>query len=189
MKPRFIKPGLLAVCFLLLLAFSAGCGGAPVTKTPVEALRLALGRAYEVVHTEPIDGGVILLYRPEPNALDAALIERTKEGWKWVFGGGTAKPQGIEPIISWSYILLRDPAHQPQPLSIYYGEVFSKEVAYVEVEEQDRPKRRLAISSGLKFWITVFDRSIDHPTKVRAGTSDGRIIYNVISTGKFKLFE
>ncbi len=180
---------MMILALLLSLTMAAGCGGAPVTQTPDEALQLGLGRNYEIVHREPVAGGMILLYRPEPNALDAALIIKTREGWKWVFGGGTARPKGVEPIISWSYVLLRDPAKETQPLSVYFGEVFSSEVAYVEVEEQDRPKRSMAISQGRKFWIIVFDRSIDYPTRVRAGTVDGNYIFNVISTGKFRLFE
>lgn len=184
-----LRSSFITLMILAAILALSGCGGAPITQTPEEALELALGQKFDVVHQEPIPEGLILLYRPEPKALNAALIQKTDEGWKWIFGGGTARPDGVEPIISWSYVLLRDPGQNPPPLSVYYGEVFSEDVAYVEVEEENRPKRRLAVTPNQKYWITVFDRAIDAPTRVRAGTADGRIIYSVISTGKIKMFD
>ncbi|AJY76854.1 hypothetical protein [Paenibacillus beijingensis] len=98
-KVRFL---LLLMCAFLLLSGCANNG----YKSIEEAMQHAGIQYKQIHHQHGVKNGIIIFYENPNRGIDAGIVYKNNDGFKWGFGGGTAPYPSTEKDITWAGVNL-----------------------------------------------------------------------------------
>ncbi|RED51631.1 hypothetical protein [Cohnella lupini] len=165
-QKTFIKFAVMMIAILLLFSLVA-CSSNRTQQ--VQDIKNALNKAninYESIHhIEIIDEGVVVFYLTT-GGLSEGFIERNKDQWKWVFGGGSAdvSPQNG---VSWQITNGTE-----RGIGLASGVITNEKI--IEITFNGEPTK-IVSHNGKTIWFTITQSPISK-FQVKGYTSDNQEI-------------
>lgn len=99
----------------------------PLGKTPDKAVERFRGpSSMEVIHREPVKGGILLFMRrynqSDSSNLQVEYVRKTWMGWKWVWGGGFGISESLQSKSSLNYMSMPKLDHISTPFPMVFGD-------------------------------------------------------------------
>ncbi|RED63309.1 hypothetical protein [Cohnella lupini] len=167
MKQKTVIKFAVLMCAFSLLFFLGACSSKRAHQ--VQDIKTAMSKAninYESIHhIETIDEGVVVYYLTT-GGLNEGFIERKRDRWKWVFGGGSAgeSPQNG---VSWQVTNVKE-----MGIGLASGLITNEKI--IKITFNDEPAK-IVSNNGKTVWFTITHTPISN-FQVRGYTNDNQEI-------------
>lgn len=166
------------LCFCIVSVLLVGCSNnnkneQSIQAKLIESISKTNIRHEKIYHFEIVKDGVVVFYKYQNN-LNAGFIRNTSDGWKWVFGGGSAS---IEPEDGLSWCATND---EDTPLYYSYGIIRNPDIEQVRTKSNNNNEKHAKITTtdeGVKIWFTFYENPIDSPFDITGLSRTGEILY------------
>jgi hypothetical protein len=158
---------------------------------PEEAVQLfRRSLSLEVIHQEPIEGGVLLFmkrpYQEGSSNLQVEYARKTRLGWKWVWGGGYAIGEGDSPLQAkpaLNYMGLPKVDRLSTPFPLVFGDVLDPSINNVTVEIKGGGKYNAELidaKNGEVIWFVCLPTSASIPMDIKGFNAEGELVASKI---------
>jgi hypothetical protein len=165
MKQKTVFKFGVLIFTVLLSFFLAACSSERTQQ--VQDIKTAMSNAnitYEsILHIEIIDEGVVVYYITN-GGLNEGFIERKKDGWKWVFGGGSAD-ESSQNGVSWQVTNVIE-----RGIGLASGFITNEKIIGITFNGEPA---KIVSTNGKKIWFTITHSPISN-FQVKGYTSDNQ---------------
>lgn len=156
----------------------------PLGKTPDKAVERFRGpSSMEVIHREPVKGGILLFMRrynqTDSSNLQVEYVRKTWMGWKWVWGGGFGISESLQSKSSLNYMSMPKLDHISTPFPMVFGDILNPSIKNVTVKSQNNGtyQAKLATVGNEKMiWFVFLPSAISTPFDIEGFTEEGNLI-------------
>lgn len=155
---RFKMLLLLAIFLILSSFFKLGY------KSIDEAMKHAGIQSKQIYHQYEVEKGVILFYENPSGGIDAGIVYKEGNRYKWGFGGGTV-PFSSERDVDWGWVNLdNNTKKEDKQYQLYYGIIKEQSIARLHIEDKgtnkhiDKDAEIVGLQNGIKLWFALQDR-------------------------------
>lgn len=192
-KLKFILLPIVIMVTCTLLFFNSSFYG-QYSKSDYDAVRKARGEHYihQVLHQEPIDGGIVIFYLHRTNERDSVLaadyIKHTLFGWKWVYGGmhsvGMMDEFNTDAALLTTFTEQYFPGTEgsefgKSPFPMLFGQIKNSQVQNIIIEDKLNGKKHQAevvsVNRNNKLWFSFVEKESKN-FEIYANDSHGDLV-------------
>ncbi|WP_054025093.1 hypothetical protein [Bacillus sp. FJAT-28004] len=155
-----MKSNMLLVLALLLIL--SGC-----TKQGYKSIEEAMkhgGIQYkQIYHQYEVKNGIILFYENPSGGLDAGIVYKNDNRYKWGFGGGTVSFSS-QMDVDWGWVNLDYNVNdEDKQYQLYYGIIQAQSINRLHIEDKgsnkyiDKDAEIVELQNGTKLWFALQD--------------------------------
>lgn len=164
----------LLLTLMIFILFFTGC-----TEITIEDAIENEGINYNnifYVEDSILEDGAIVFYENSTSkgALSICYLEKTRNGWKWVSGGGNAE---INPREGLSWIVSMN-----KEMATIYGIIENSKIKQVRVKQLegdfDREAKIVETDTGKRLWFIINKQPIQPPIEIIGYAENGEVIFS-----------
>ncbi|RAV08716.1 hypothetical protein [Paenibacillus contaminans] len=173
--------------FLVLLMFVfSGCTNNGY-KSIEEAIQQGGIQYKQIYHQHEVNKGIIIFYENPNGGIDAGIVYKMGDKYKWGFGGGTVSFPSKEDV-TWGGVNLDINARdQEKQYWLYYGIIKDTQITTLHIEHKgpdkyiDKDAEIVKLFDGYKLWFALQDKYSEiQPGFILTGyNKDGVSVYHL----------
>ncbi|MCA0757260.1 hypothetical protein KP806_19545 [Paenibacillus sp. N4] len=155
---------ILLLVFLLLVISGYTNNG---YKSIEEAIQHGGIKYKQIYHQHEVNNGIIVFYENPNGGIDAGIVYKLGDKYKWGFGGGTV-PFPTEEAVTWGWVNLDSNAKDAEKqYQLYYGVIKETQISTLHIKHKgseeyiDKDAEIIKLFDGNRLWFALQDKYIE----------------------------
>lgn len=155
---------LLIMCLFLLLSGCTHNG----YKSIEEAIQHGGIKYKQIYHQQVVKNGVVIFYENPNGGIDAGIVYKLSDKYKWGFGGGTVSFPTKEDV-TWGWVNLDSNAKdEEKQYQLYYGIINEAQISTLHIKHKgsdkymDKDAEIVELFDGNRLWFALQDKYIEN---------------------------
>ncbi len=141
----------------------------------------------QTYHQHEVKNGIIIFYENPNGGIDAGIVYKNDDRYKWGFGGGTVPFPSTEKEVTWNWVNLDlNAKEEDKQYQLYYGLVKGQSISRLHIEHKgsikyiDKDAELGELSDGTKLWFALQNEYSDfHPGfELNGFDNDGKNVFH-----------